>query len=61
MYYPLHRGQLQPNGYPFYPFMVESYGRLCKDTIDLLGCLGKGAGEAGRGVSKAGFVGHQGA
>jgi hypothetical protein len=35
---------------------VESYGRLSKDAIDLLGRLGKEAEEAGRGVSKSGFV-----
>jgi hypothetical protein len=35
---------------------VESYGRLGKDAIDLLGRLGKEVEEAGRGVSKSGFV-----
>jgi hypothetical protein len=49
-------GQLEPNGYPFYPFAVESYACLGKDGIDLLGRLGKDAEEAGRGVSKSGFL-----
>jgi hypothetical protein len=38
-------GRLEPNGYPFFPFAVESYG-----------LLGKEAEEAGRRVSKSGFV-----
>jgi hypothetical protein len=48
-------GRLEPNGYPFYPFAVECYGRLGKDAIDLLGRLGKEAEEAGRRVSKLGL------
>jgi hypothetical protein len=49
-------GRLEPNGYPFYLFAVESYGRLGKDAMDLLGRLGKEAEEAGRLVSKSGYV-----
>jgi hypothetical protein len=49
-------GQLEPNGYPFIPFSVETYGRLGKPAISLLGQLGLEAKEAGRKVSKSGFV-----
>jgi hypothetical protein len=49
-------GQLDPNGYPFILFLVESYGRLGKPAISFLGQLGKEAEEAGRKISKSGFV-----
>jgi hypothetical protein len=49
-------GQLEPNGYPFIPFSVETYGRLGKPAISFLGQLGLEAEEAGRKVSKSGFV-----
>jgi hypothetical protein len=49
-------GQLGPNEYPFSPFSVETYGRLCKPAIIFLGQLGKEAEEAGHKVSKSGFV-----
>jgi hypothetical protein len=49
-------GRLEPNGYPFYPFAVESYGRLVKNAIDLLGRLCKEAEWAGRRVSVSGIV-----
>jgi hypothetical protein len=38
-------GQLEPKGYPFIPFSVETYGRLGKLAISFLGQLG---GEGGR-------------
>jgi hypothetical protein len=47
---------LEPNGYPFIPFWVETYGRLGKPAISFLGQLGLEAKEAGRKVSKSGFV-----
>jgi hypothetical protein len=43
-------GQLEPNGYPFIPFS------LGKPAISFLGQLGLEAKEAGRKVSKSGFV-----
>jgi hypothetical protein len=49
-------GQLEPNGYPFIPFSVETYGCLGKPAISFLGQLGLEAKEAGRKVSKSGFV-----
>jgi hypothetical protein len=49
-------GQLEPNGYPFIPFLVETYGRLGKPAISFLGQPGLEAKEAGRKVSKSGFV-----
>jgi hypothetical protein len=49
-------GQLEPNGYPFIPFSVETYGRLGKPAISFLGQLGLKAKEAGRKVGKSGFV-----
>jgi hypothetical protein len=49
-------GQLEPNRYPFIPFSVETYGRLGKPAISFLGQLGLEAKEAGRKVSKSGFV-----
>jgi hypothetical protein len=49
-------GQLEPNGYPFIPFSVETYGRLGKPAISFLVQLGKEAEEAERKVSKSGFV-----
>jgi hypothetical protein len=49
-------GQLEPNGYPFIPFSVETYGCLGKPAISFLGQLGKEAEVAGRKVSKSGFV-----
>jgi hypothetical protein len=49
-------GQLEPNGYPFIPFSVETYGRLGKPAISFLEQLGLEAKEAGRKVSKSGFV-----
>jgi hypothetical protein len=43
-------GRLEPNGYPFYPFAVESYGRLSKDAIDMSGRLARPwqGGQGGR-------------
>jgi hypothetical protein len=49
-------GQLEPNGFPFIPFLVETYSRLGKPAISFLGQLGLEAKEAGRKVSKSGFV-----
>jgi hypothetical protein len=49
-------GQLEPNGYPFIPFSMETYGRLGKPAISFLGQLGLEAKEAWRKVSKSGFV-----
>jgi hypothetical protein len=49
-------GQLEPNGYPFIPFTVETYGRLGKLAISFLRQLGLEAKEAGHKVSKSGFV-----
>jgi hypothetical protein len=51
-------GQLEPNGYPLIPFSIETYGRLGKPAISFLGQLGLSleAKEAGRMVSKSGFV-----
>jgi hypothetical protein len=49
-------GQLEPNGYPFIPFSIETYDRLGKPAISFLGQLGLEAKEAGRKVSKSGFV-----
>jgi hypothetical protein len=49
-------GQLEPHGYPFIPFSVETYSRLGKPAISFLGQLGLEAKEAGRKVSKSGFV-----
>jgi hypothetical protein len=43
-------------GTPFIPFSVETYGRLGEPAICLLGQLGTEAEEAGRKVSKSGFV-----
>ena len=39
--------RLQPNGYPFVPFSVETYGRLGKPAIALLGRLGVEAAGVG--------------
>ena len=47
--------RLEPNGYPFVPFSVETYGRLGKPAIALLGRLGVEAAGVG-GVSKSAFV-----
>jgi hypothetical protein len=49
-------GELEPNGYPFTPFSVETYVHLGKPAISCLGQLGLEAKEAGRKVSKSGFV-----
>jgi hypothetical protein len=49
-------GQLEPNGYPFIPLSVETYGRLGNPAISFLGQLGLEAKEAWRKVSKSGFV-----
>jgi hypothetical protein len=49
-------GQLELNGYPFIPFSVETYGRLGKPAISVRRQLGLEAKEAGRKVSKSGFV-----
>jgi hypothetical protein len=49
-------GQLEPNGCPFIPIYVETYCLLGKPAISFLGQLGTKAEEAGRKVSKSGFV-----
>jgi hypothetical protein len=49
-------GRIDSNGYPFIPFSVETYGRLGKPAISFLRQLGLEAKEAGRKVSKSGFV-----
>jgi hypothetical protein len=49
-------GQLEPNGYPFIRFSGETCGRLGEPAISFLGQLGKEAEEAGRKISKSGFV-----
>jgi hypothetical protein len=46
-------GHLEPNGFPFIPLSLETCGRLGKPAISFLGQLGL---EAGRKVSKSGFV-----
>jgi hypothetical protein len=48
--------ELEPKGYPFIPFSVETYDRLVKPAISFLGQLGKEAEEAGRKAGKSGFV-----
>jgi hypothetical protein len=48
--------RLEPNGYPFTPCSVESYGRLGKPTMDLLSKLGDEAEGAGRRCRKAKIV-----
>jgi hypothetical protein len=46
---------VEPNGYPFVPFSVESYGRLCQPAMKLLHPLGdEAAGPDG--VQRASFV-----
>jgi hypothetical protein len=47
---------MEPNGYPFIAFSVESYGRTSKPAISFLGQLGKKSEDSGRKVSKFGFV-----
>jgi hypothetical protein len=49
-------GQLEPNGFPFISFSVETYGCLGNPAISFLGQLGSEAEEAGRKASKSGFV-----
>jgi hypothetical protein len=48
--------RLEPHGFPFIPFSVDTYGRLGKHAISLLGQLAVEAGEAGWKVRKSGFV-----
>jgi hypothetical protein len=50
--------RLEPNGYPFTPFSDETYGRLGKPAIAVLGRLGvEAAGAAGLSTaSKSAFV-----
>jgi hypothetical protein len=47
---------LEPHGCPFIPFSVDTYGRLGKHAISLLGQLAVEAREVGWKVSKSGFV-----
>jgi hypothetical protein len=46
---------VEPNGYSFVPFSVESYGRLGQPAMTLLHALGDEAAGPG-GVSRASFV-----
>jgi hypothetical protein len=48
--------RVEPNGYSFVPFSVESYGRLGQPAMTLLHSLGDEAAGPG-GVSRASFVG----
>ena len=50
--------RLDPNGYPFVPFSIESYGRLGRPAIALLARLGAEAAGVGdqNWVSKSAFV-----
>jgi hypothetical protein len=48
--------RLEPHGYPFTPFSVESYGRLGKPAMDLLSKLGEEAEDTVRQCGKAHFV-----
>jgi hypothetical protein len=45
--------RLEPHGFPF---IVQSYGRLGKPVISLIGRLGIQAEEGSRFVSKSGFM-----
>jgi hypothetical protein len=47
--------RVEPNGFPFVPFSVESYGRLGQPAMKLLHALGEEAASPG-GVSRASFV-----
>jgi hypothetical protein len=47
--------RLEPNGYEFVPFSVESHGRLSQPAMKLLHTLGEEAAGPG-GVSRASFV-----
>jgi hypothetical protein len=46
---------VEPNGYPFVPFSVESYGRISHPAMKLLHALGDEAAGPG-GVTRASFV-----
>jgi hypothetical protein len=47
--------RVEPNGYPFVPFSVESYGRVGQPAMKLLNALGEEAAGPG-GVTQASFV-----
>jgi hypothetical protein len=47
--------RVEPNGYPFVPFSVDSYGRLGQPAMKLLHALGDEAAGPG-GVHRASFV-----
>jgi hypothetical protein len=47
--------RVEPNGYPFVPFSVESYGRIGQPAMKLLHALGDEAAGPG-GVTRASFV-----
>jgi hypothetical protein len=47
--------RVEPNGYPFVPFSVESYGRIGQPAMKLLHALGDEAAGPG-GVTRAPFV-----
>jgi hypothetical protein len=46
---------VEPNGYPFVPFSVQSYGRLGQPSMKLLHVLGNEAAGPG-GVTQASFL-----
>jgi hypothetical protein len=48
--------RVEPNGYPFVPFSVESYGRIGQPAMKLLHALGDEAAGPGR-VKRASFPG----
>jgi hypothetical protein len=51
--------RVEPNGYPFVPFSVESYGRIGMPVMNLLHALGDeaaGPGEVTRGSFVAGAL-----
>jgi hypothetical protein len=47
--------RVEPNGYPFVPFSVESYGRIGQPAMKLLHALGDEAAGPGE-VTRASFV-----
>jgi hypothetical protein len=47
--------RVEPNGFPFVPFSVESYGRIGQPAMKLLHALGDEAAGPG-GVTRASFV-----
>jgi hypothetical protein len=47
--------RLEPHGFPFVPFPVESYSRLGKPALFLLARLGQEAAESAGGASKSAF------